>query len=362
MKIGIDASRAFLKQRTGIEEYSYQVIKHLRKELQNEEVFLYVKNNQEIDFDLPKKWKVKKIYFPRFWTQLGLSLELLLHPIHILFIPAHVVPMIHPKNTVVTIHGLEFERAPEAYSWWERLYMRVSIRLSCRWAKSIISVSKNTKNDLVSLYKIPEGKIFIVPEGVEDKQQTEEEIRNKHYKIPNSKYLLFIGRLEKRKNIEGIIEAFEILKEKYEIPHKLMLVGKFGFGKEGINRKIEKSPYRKDIILTGFVGEDEKQEILNSADIFLFPTFYEGFGLPVLEAQRLGIPAVVSNTSSIPEVAGEGAAYCNPDEPLSIADSIYSVIKDESFRGDIINKGYENARRFSWEKCAAQITDVIRIG
>ena len=109
MKIGIDASRAFFKQRTGIEEYSYQIIKNLRDKLDDHRVILYVRKNKNIDFDLPENWKIKAIKFPYLWTQIGLSLEVLFHPVDVLFIPAHVVPIVHPKNTFVTIHGLEYE-------------------------------------------------------------------------------------------------------------------------------------------------------------------------------------------------------------------------------------------------------------
>ena len=168
MKIGIDASRAFIRRRTGIEEYSYQIIKHLRDKLDGHQVILYVRKNQKIDFDLPKNWKVKVVKWPRLWTQFGLSLEMFLYPVNILLIPAHTVPIIHPRNTIVAIHGLEYEIVPQAYSFWERIYMRFSIKNSCRWAKKIIAVSKNTKEDLMNLYKVPGEKISVIYEGYEE--------------------------------------------------------------------------------------------------------------------------------------------------------------------------------------------------
>lgn len=307
MIIGIDGSRAFIEKRTGIEEYSYQVIKNLRDKLKDCQVRLYLKKNQKIDFNLPDNWKIKKIWWPRLWTQIGLSLEMLLHPVDVLFIPAHVVPVIHPEKTAVVVHGLEFEFIPEAYSFWARLYMRWSIKSSCRWASDIIAVSENTKKDLMVLYKVPEEKIKVIYEGVSN---------NSQFPIPNSqtisdellskpKNLLFIGRLEERKNIIGIIKAFEILKEKYMIPHKLILAGGPGYRYENIKHKVESSKHKEDIIVAGYVSEVEKVELLKNAEVFLFPTFYEGFGLPILEAQALGVPVVASNNSSIPEVAGD---------------------------------------------------------
>lgn len=367
MKIGIDASRAFTGNRTGIEEYSYQVIKHLRGKFKNDSVFLYVREKHKIDFDLPRNWKAKVISFPYLWTQLGLSLELLFHPIDVLFVPAHTVPMIHPRKTFVAIHGLEYEMVPESYSLWERLYMRWSIKLSCRWAKKIIAVSKNTKKDLMRLYKIPEKKIEVIYEGIENSSNSQNTLiwpsatfSCVEKGIFSKPYLLFIGRLEKRKNIEGMVDAFEILKEKYKIPHKLILAGKPGYGYNSFEFKVSDLKSKKDIIETGFVTEEEKISLLKNADIFLFPTFYEGFGLPVLEAQGVGVPVVASNISSIPEVAGVGAAYCDPLEVLSIVDSTYCLIKDKDFKDDIIEKGRENIKRFSWEKCASQIADMLK--
>lgn len=376
MKIGIDASRAFREKRTGVEEYSYQVIKHLAKYLKDSQVVLYV-NLTNYEFIrracrqagmyehanwIPTNWKIKIIRWPRFWTQIGLSLEMLFHPVDVLFVPSHVVPLIHPKNTFVTIHGLEYEIYPAGYSFWERLYMRWSVKHSCRAAKKIIAVSKNTKKDLVKIYKIPEEKIEVVLEGAPEKLQTLPTGRqaNSKLKISNFKpYLLFIGRLEKRKNIEGIIEAYEMLKKKNNMPHNLVLVGSSGLGYENIKHKVGSSRYKANIILPGFVSEEEKYVLLKNADVFLFPSFYEGFGLPIVEAQSVGTPILVSNVSSLPEVAGEGAAYCDPDEPKSISDGILAIVSDENYRNGIIEKGYRNVERFSWEKCAENVAGVI---
>jgi glycosyltransferase involved in cell wall biosynthesis len=356
MKIGIDGSRAFVEQKTGIEEYSYQVIKHLMNKLDKHQVIFYLRKNQKIDFILPKNWEVKVIKYRYLWTQVGLSLELLKNKINVLFIPAHVVPIIHPRDTIVTIHGLEYEFFPEGYSFWARLYMRWSIKMSCRWAKKIIAVSENTKKDLMELYKVKENKISVVYEGVSENLKFE--ISNFNEKILNFKpYLLFIGRLEKRKNVEGIVEAYKILKEKYKIPHSLVLAGAPGYGYEIIKLKIKNSKLK--IFELGYVSEGEKRELIKSADVFIFPTFYEGFGLPILEAQRLGVPVVTSNISSLSEVGGESVFYVDPHEPEIIADAIFKLISDQKLKDDIIKKGCENVKKFSWEKCTDEIAQLL---
>jgi len=418
MLIGIDASRAFQKERTGIEEYSYQVIKHLRDRLRDESSFAKASKEKQIilycnpavndcpDFELPKNWKVKFLRAPIFWTQARLSLEMLFHPVDVLFVPAHTVPLIHParnasrfqkiliwlsaqlcllskeaikthsdaggpKNTIVTIHGLEYEFCPKAYSFWQRFYMRFVIKNSCRWAKRIIAVSESTKKDLVKLYRVPEEKIEVIYEGISSKARLLAfqgstfpfpdylSGNSSRSKLLNDKYLLFIGRLEERKNICGIIEAFEILKDKYNLPHKLVLAGKFGYGKEKIKNKIEESRYKEDILLTGHISDEKKFELMRKAEVFLFPTFYEGFGLPILEAQSVGTPVVTSNISSMPEISGSSAVLVDPKDPGAIAEAAYKIISDESYRNDIIKKGLVNVKRFSWEKCAEEIAEVI---
>lgn len=376
MKIGIDGSRAFIKNRTGIEEYSYRVIKNLRNELgENQaclpvrQVVLYIRKKQEIDFELPKNWKVKMICFPRFWTQLGLSLEMLLHPVDTLFVPAHTVPIIHPKKTVVVVHGLEYEFCPRAYSFWERIYMRVSIKNSCVWASEIISVSNNTKKDLIELYGIAEEKIKVIYEGYDSYQSSiisHQKIKTSAEKddrllMTDDNFLLFVGRIEERKNISNIIKAFEILKEKYQIPHSLLLAGKPGHNYEDIKYEIANFKFKNEIQELGFVSDEEKFELMKKAAVFVFPTLYEGFGIPVLEAQSVGLPVVASGNSSIPEVAGDSALLVDPLSPDDIAEGIYSLLSNKALNDDIIKKGLENVKRFSWDKCAKEISKIINI-
>ena len=364
MIIGIDASRAFLPERTGIEEYSYQVIRHLRDSLSEESVFLYIRPEQEVDFELPKNWQVKRLWAPRFWTQFRLSWEMLFHPVDVLFIPAHTVPLIHPRRTVVTIHGLEYEFCPQAYSLLDRWYMRLSIRHSVRVASTIIAVSENTKRDLINLYHVLPGKIAVISEGYSishgvtgnQKLVTGKEGIITNYQLPiTTPYFLFIGRLEERKNVVRIIEAFGILKTKYSIPHQLVLAGKPGYGYENIEYRISNIECRDEIMELGYVTEEEKWELFRGADVFLFPSLYEGFGIPVLEAQSVGTPVVTANTSSLQEVGGDGAVFVDPLSAESIADGVWKVLSDAKLRDGIIEKGSRNVDRFSWKRCAEEM-------
>lgn len=365
--IGIDASRAFLHERTGIEEYSYQVIKYLRMPLGNNKVTLYLRagTKENIDFDLPEKWQMKELWFPRLWTYLRLSFELFVHPVDKLFVPGHIVPMIHPRDTTVVVHGLEYEFTPEAYSRWERLSMRHGIKNSCQWAQKIITVSDNTAKDLKKLYHIPQEKITRIYEGVNENaelQMLNAELKEnilKKYNVTTNTYLLFIGRIEERKNIVNVVKAFSILKEKYQIPHKLVLAGKGGHGYERIEQEISQSDYKDDIVLPGFVSDEEKWILLENASVFLFPTLYEGFGLPILEAQSVGVPVVTADNSSLSEIGGASVLFAEEYDPADIAQKVNMLISDDNLRRAIIEKGHHNLTRFDWQKCANEIADVL---
>jgi glycosyltransferase involved in cell wall biosynthesis len=314
----------------------------------------------------------------------------LLHPVDVLFVPAHTVPLIHParnatlignivaliiqkiihpftacmeehsvvggpRKTVVTIHGLEYEFCPEAYSLLDRWYMRLSIRFSCRAASTVIAVSENTKRDLERLYRLSSNKIVVIPEGYEQDSKFNLKIKN----TKSQPYLLFIGRVEERKNVRRIVEAFGILKEKYRIPHRLVLVGRPGYGYENIQYRISNTKYRDSVIELGYVGEEEKWELLRGADVFVFPSLYEGFGIPVLEAQSVGAPVVTANVSSLPEVGGDGAVFVDPFRAESIAEGIWKVLSEAEFRDGIIGKAQKNVRKFSWERCSEEIGSLL---
>lgn len=356
MVIGIDASRAFLRSRTGIEEYSYQVIVHLRKNFSSQRVILYIRSDQVVDFPLPETWIVKKLWAPRLWTQVRLSLEMLFAAPDILFVPAHTIPLIHPKHTFVTIHGLEYEFCPSAYSFWERWYMRISIRFSCWVASGILCVSENTKKDIMELYGVSEDRIYVVHEGF-DRSATNTSISREKANPPS---ILFIGRLEERKNIIRIIEAFEQMKLRYALPHVLVLAGKPGYGYPSIQSKIRHSKFAKDILEHGYVSDEKKWELLKHADIFVFPTLYEGFGIPILEAQSVGTPVIASETSSLPEVGGDGALYVNPLHVEELVLAMKKMLTDEEFRSGIIRRAMQNTDRFSWGSCADEISKICQ--
>lgn len=355
MRIGIDASRIEGSHRTGTENYAYEVITRLIKIDTRNQYILYSRRSLDLHFG-EANVENKVLKFPVLWTHIRLSWEMLLHAPDMLFIPAHTVPLIHPRNTVAVIHGVEYEHFPQAYSGVERLKNRIGTLFSSKKARMVITPSECTKTDLEHFYHISPEKIRVVYPGFSLYNEQQGLDKENAIKTP---YLLYIGRIEERKNISRIIYAFEKLKRDKKIPHILVLAGKNGYGVEKITRQIAVSEYRHEIILTGYVDESKKQYLLRNADVFLFPTLYEGFGFPILEAMSAGVPVVTSNIGSAAEVAGNAALLVNPESIDEIANSVYKVVSDQRLSEELVRKGYENVKRFDWEKCVEDILNII---
>jgi len=349
MVIGINAVAAFKQPRTGVEEYTYQLIKHLTmlEGSKRHRFILYSHQLSAGDIRLwPENFQINQLKWPLpMWTQIRLTSEMALNRPEVLFIPVHVLPLIHPQNSVVTIHGLEYEYYPKMYPWRHLNYLRWSTKHALKKARQIITVSENTKEDLVKLYGGQPEKITVVHHGVSTPQSLP--VR----KQAGKPYILFIGRLETKKNVQGLITAFNLLKKKHRIPHRLVLVGPRGYGYQPIRQN--------DIIEKGYVDEQEKWRLLQEAAMFVLPSFYEGFGMPILEAQATGCPVITSNLSSMPEVAGRAALLANPNNIEQIVEAMYKIISDNQLRKDLIDKGYTNVKRFSWSKCAQETLEVL---
>ena len=377
MVIGIHAIAAFKRKRTGVEEYAFQLIRHLAMPTEAREHRFFLYTNSEIPnpksqilnkykipnkkfqtLNLPSNFEIRILKCPILWTQFGLSLEMLKKECDILFIPAHILPIVHPKNSVAAIHGLEYEYFPQYYPFWFRKYLKWATKYSAKRAKKIIAVSENTKNDLIKFYGVDGKKIEVIHHGTEI-PPAKIFTKNLSGQVKFQNYILYIGRIESKKNISGMIKALEIFKEKYKLPHKLILVGSSGFDYKDTRYKILNIKYKDDILETGYVNNEKKEQLYNNASLFLFPSFYEGFGMPILEAQARGVPVITSNISSMPEVGGQGALYVEPNDYNDIADKIYALLTNENLRNDMISKGYENVKRFGWEKCARETLKYI---
>lgn len=356
MLIGIHAKAIGKKDKTGVEKYADRLISSISMlpEAKEHRFVLYTDKEVSGQLKLSANVFIKILQFPYLWTQLRLGLHLIFSRPNALFVPAHVLPILaHPKNSTVMIHDIAFELFPQTYPKFHRAYLRFTTKYALKHAKKILVPSKNTFHDLMKFYKVDSRKIFVVPHGIDADADS-----HASGKL-NFPYFLYIGRLELKKNILGILKAFDMFKAEHRTHHKLVLAGGFGFGREAILDAVSKHRFKNDIVLAGWVDESEKKSLLSGADIFLFPSLYEGFGFPILEAQAYGIPLVTSCISSMPEVAGDGAIFVNPHNPEEIKDAIARILKNVELRDGLISKGKENLKNFSWQKCARKTLEII---
>lgn len=352
MKIGIDFSRAFTAHRTGTEEYAYQLFKGLSKcsSTINQYIF-YCKEIQD-SYTLSSSCRYRNVQGRFLWTQWFLSKELWFNPVDVLFVPTHSIPIWHPKKTVVTIHGLEFIFAPHSYSFWQKLILHFNTYLAVKWSFKIITPSLSTKLDLIKYYQIKADKIKVIPHGFSGESVA---LSSCQKQITDFK-IFFIGRLEKRKNLVNLIKAFSLFMDRLMTEGidvggvELVLAGGEGYGAKEIRETLEKIKFRQHISLKGYVTEEQKVKLYRSAEVFVFPSFYEGFGLPILEAMSHGVPVICSNTSALPEVAGDAALFINPYDIESIVEALYKIFTDKSLRTTLKVRGYQNLKRFSWDE------------
>lgn len=363
--IGIDASRGNTLQRTGVEEYVYQLIQQIKKSKNQKINFvLYTREPliAELAENLPENVTVKVLrWLPkRFWTQIRLSWEMLIHPPDVLFIPGHVMPIMHPKKTVMTIHDIAATKFPESYNWFERWYSTWSAKYAVKKLWKVIVPSLFTRLELERTVNSEQrtASIQVVPLSYDRKYRqhndSEKEIQiltTYHIQKP---FVLSVGRLEKKKNTVNSIKSFELLKKNNHSHLQLVLVGGRGHGYEDVEKAIAESPYKEDIIRPGYVSDEDLLYMMNAAEVFVFPSLYEGFGIPILEAFACGTPVVTSHTTSCKEVAGGAAVLV---DPLSVEDIAQGI--ETAMKGENVDAGLKRASEFSWEKTVEQTLDIL---
>ena len=431
MLIGIDASRANRKFKSGTEWYSFYIIRWLAKIDDKNQYILYTDKpltglmldlisdefNNECGYEVKYEnngWqkilspynnfraKILKWPYNFLWTQGRLSLEMLLNKPDVLFIPSHTLPVIHPKNSIVTIHDVGFKRVARLYDHNKigpdnkggkkiinilvKLftfkknkadtfdYLDWSTAYALLKAKKIITVSNFSKKEILEIYGSKknisklQNKIKVIYNGynynlykkISDKIQIEKVL--KEYDITGP-YLLYVGRLDKKKNLSKLIEAFYLLKQaNKKLGHKLVLVGAASFGYDEVNYMIREFRLDNEVIITGWVKESAMPYIYNQATAFIFPSYYEGFGIPLLQAMACDVPIAASNAASIPEVVGEAAVLFNPYNVEAISRAMAEVILNQNLRKKLISFGRKQVKKYSMEKCVYEtLKEIISI-
>jgi len=362
MLVGIDASRAVADRPTGTETYSRRLIQGFLSGDSGHRFRLYFRGPPPDG--LFRGSELRVLPFPRLWTHLRLSWEMARHPPQVLFVPAHVIPLIHPCPTLVTVHDLGYLLYPEAHPLRQRVYLDLSTRWNAHTATHLLADSDATRTDLVGHYGVPADKTTVAYPGIDESLQPVGEtaaIRaaKARYGITGD-YLLYLGTLQPRKNLVRLVEAFAGFAAKGPpSPVRLVLAGKRGWLDDDLVKVVERERLGDRVLFPGYIADEDKAALLSGALAFVFPSLYEGFGLPVLEAQACGCPVITSITSSLPEVAGDGALLVDPEDTVAIAAAIGRLATDPELCQRLVELGFANARRFSWQSCVETVLGVL---
>ncbi|MDQ6694383.1 MAG: glycosyltransferase family 4 protein, partial [Chloroflexota bacterium] len=304
--LGIDASRALLSQRTGTEHYSWSLLEALSRlpEGRDLPILLYANLTSSdeaisrLGFPLPARWRVRAIPFPRLWTHIRLSLEMAVRAPGLLFVPSHVVPLWHPRRTVVTVHDLGYIPYPQAHTRASRLYLHLSTFFSAHSARRVIAISQATKRDLIRRYRVPAAKIQVIYHGRDplfkpvDNPEKERETGAK-YGV-SSPYCIHVGTLQPRKNLLLLVEAWHRMRATGEEPPQLLLAGKKGWLYKPLLDAVAAYGLGDLVKFADYVEREDLPALYSGALALVFPSLYEGFGLPVLEAMSCGTPVLAS--------------------------------------------------------------------
>lgn len=265
---------------------------------------------------------------------------------------------------VLMVYDLAFLHYPQFISWPHRLYYRLFTKKFLKKAKKIITVSGYSKEDIMRNYLVDEEKIDVVPgaagAGFQPLSwQEKEQVKMDH--AGGSEYFLFTGGIHPRKNLLNLLKAFSLFKKWQQSNMKLLVAGRLAWKYDAILKKLENYKYRSDVILLGYIPEDLLIRITGAAYALVYPSFFEGFGLPVIEAMRCEVPVIASNTSALPETGGPAALYADPADPADLAKQMLSLYKDEILRNRLIAAGKANAARFSWDDSAQKFWEFVAL-
>lgn len=356
--IAIDASRAGQLHRTGTEGYSLSIIRALTALEQDHRYILYFRDEPPHDL-LPAYPNVeyRVIHRSRLWTHTALGPAIRCARPDVFFVPAHVIPWpgVGDVPAVVTVHDLGYLRFPGSHPLIDRLYLDWSTRHSARAARCVIAVSQATADDLIELNGVPRQKIRVVHSGVDEAMEAVP--LPERFAIPGP-YILHVGSLHPRKNLARLVEAFALVKDTLG-DLRLVLAGRPGWGYDRLLERIDELGLAGRVILPGYVSDEERSVLYRGARVYAFPSLYEGFGFPVLEAMAYGVPVVCSNTSSLPELVGDAALTVDPLDVQGLAEAVKRLLVDETLRRDLVQRGFRRVELFSWETCARSTLNVL---
>jgi glycosyltransferase involved in cell wall biosynthesis len=369
MRIGFNA-QILARANAGVATYAKNIIQHLVQRESDHEFYIF--GNREFLPPLESRRTrllstnamVKGSWRRILWEQFVLPIKSRRHQVEVMYYPDHTSALIEKTcPEIITIHDLAFLAYPETFATSNRLYKTLAVKRSAQQAERIIVVSQATKQECLRWLEVPETKLRVIHNGIsngfkqiEDKAKLEE--TQKKFGL-NSNFILFVGTLEPRKNLVKLISAYADLRQQKRIEHQLIVVGAKGWLFSEIFASVEKLSLKKQVSFLGYVTEEELVALYNLADVLVYPSLYEGFGFPPLEAMACGCPVVTSKQSSLPEIAGEAARLVDSYDIADIADGIFDVLNDASLRQRLIERGLERVKLFTWARAAQQILQVI---
>jgi len=374
MRIGIDAR--LLTYRRGIGNFVYNLLTELAKLPGNEQYILYVDDMQAAQF-VPQdpRFIVKKLW-PRLyplWEQVSLALAITCDGPDILHCPANTAPLFLFGNVklVLTVPDVMYAlpksvlpQSPSLYQRLGRMYYRFFARFAVKRALRIMTLSEHSKHDLVNIFNVLKEKIAVVYLAANPMQQyfegpsIVEEVMERF--AIEGKFIFALGALDPRKNTLGILNSFALLRKMSTLSPQLVIAGLTQAAKKRFSRIIDALGIQKQVVLLGFVSEQELAALYKGSEVFVYPSLYEGFGMPVLEAMACGAPVITTTAGSIPEVAGEAALFVDPKNPEEISHAILRIITDAELRNRMIEQGLEQSKRFSWADTARQVMEIYR--
>jgi glycosyltransferase involved in cell wall biosynthesis len=350
LHIAIDASRTTVQRVTGTEHYAIQLIRALIRHNTRHTLTLYFRDTPAPNlFPVSERVVGRVIPFRRSWTHARFAAALWADRPDVTFVPAHTLPALFPGRGVVTVHDLGYRYFPAAHKTASRLYLDLTTRYSACRAAVVLADSQATAADLTRCYGTAPGKIRVVYPGVDAPVMGDSHAVRHKYGLPE-RYFLYIGTLQPRKNIAGIVAAYT----QWQAMNPGDPTGLVLAGGQGWLYDPAWTAGAANVHLPGYVDAADKGALLAGAVALVFPSLYEGFGFPVVEAMLCGTPVIASDTSSLPELVGEAGLLVNPGDTSAIAGAMARLSGDEALRAALREQGYTQARRFTWERAAAE--------
>jgi len=377
MRIGIDIRTLMDAQYSGVSEYTFNLIKEiLRLDNHNEYRLFYnsfgdclnipefkEKNVKLVKYNYPNKI-LNYLFFKIFnYPKIDKELE-----VDIFFMPhINFIGKSSASKSLVTIHDLSFLKYPEFFSWRKNFWHKmVNVKKLIKRFNIVIAVSENTKRDIIELCGVNENRVKVIYPGLNNEFINIEMASDKLAEIKtkyglSDKYILYLGTIEPRKNVDGIIKAFNQLRvNNLELrDYKLVIAGGKGWKSKNIYEEWEKSEFKNDIKFLGYIDDKEKIYLYKLASVFIYPSFYEGFGFPPLEAMASGVPVIASYAASLPEVAGGAALMVNPYNINDMTRALKEILTDQNLKNKLIEQGLEQVKKFSWKNTAREYLKIF---